>query len=201
MTHASEGPFLEYGGRQRHGSGEGPARLRKVRSNAMHPPTPKRGRAALALSTPIQTSGPRSVRLHTHPALPPKVWGHHHEVRMLCLQSRTLRLSCSAPVWDFPSFSLSCARPISPPHHTLPGTGPGGRVNQAPIAARQALPSPHQLRRCRHATQCWPTGTHRALGGRVCSLEQHPPACTTEPTQWSVSPGTAMQCHLQAEPR
>lgn len=87
------------------------------------------------------------------------------------------------PVWYFPSFSPSCSLPFSPPHHTLPGSGPGGRVNKAPTATPQALPIPHQLRRCRYATQCWPTGTHRALGGHVCSLEQPPPARTTEPTQ------------------
>lgn len=178
----------------------GLSRLRKVRNAAARPPIPNLREEPL---WPWDREGPEP------PSPPPTVRrGHHRSGRSASGHPAPCRppLIISLPAPASPSFLL----PISPPLLLLAGSGPGGRVDQAPTATAategvSALPGPSV--RGGAATHCGPTGTPRALGGLAGSLERPPPAPTgaalptPKPTQQGMFPVTAMQCHLQAEPR
>lgn len=159
-------------------------------------PTQTTGRS----STSIQTSGPRKGRLHTCPFFSPGPG----EVTTRSGCSASLPHSFSPPILPFLLHFLSL---LHPPHlfcpHTLPGNGPGGKVNQTPTATLQGI-SVLLPRRCHR-----PVHTHRDSQslGRLCqfrcvasSSTQAELCCPLPSPRAGCVPVTAVPCHLQAKP-
>lgn len=164
-------------------------------------PTQTTGKSSSGLPTSIQTSGPGRGRLHICPPLSPGPG----EVTTRSGCSASLPHSFSAPILPFLLRFLSLLRP---PHLfsplSLPGNGPGGRVNQRPTATLQGI-SALLPRRCHRLAH---THGDSQSSGRLCQL-RCVASSSTQAKLCGPLPGplagcvpvTAVPCHLQAEPR